>query len=75
MYYGVVLAVLFFVAYVGCITDLIRRRQDDALAVVVGLLAAGFTAVSYTHLDVYKRQCRRCAEASGVNRREGPGAF
>ena len=43
MYYGVVLAVLFFVAYVGCITDLIRRRQDAALAVMVGLLTAGFT--------------------------------
>lgn len=43
MYYGVVLAVLFFVAYAGCIADLIRRRQDDALAVVAGLLAAGFT--------------------------------
>ena len=38
-----VLAVLFFVAYAGCIADLIRRRQDDALAVVAGLLAAGFT--------------------------------
>lgn len=43
MYYGIVLAVLFFTAYAGCIADLIRRRQDDALAVVIGLLAAGFT--------------------------------
>ena len=43
MYYRRCFSRFVFCGICGCIADLIRRRQDDALAVVAGLLAAGFT--------------------------------
>ena len=32
------------------------RKKGLALLLAIGLLAANIAAVSYTHLDVYKRQ-------------------
>ena len=43
----------------------LHRIEDEEhikilLAVESGSRAWGFASVSYTHLDVYKRQCGRC---------------
>ena len=40
-------------------TALSLYKNEDTLR--AKLTEAGFQAVSYTHLDVYKRQCTRCS--------------
>ena len=53
----------------GMLVTAIIQASSATIVLTVGLLAAGIltlrqaisiVTVSYTHLDVYKRQCRRC---------------
>ena len=52
----------------------IQRKRLGASAAFEAKLGEGFTPVSYTHLDVYKRQPDRPDTGSGRNR-PGPGRW
>ena len=48
-------------------------EEHDFWQMIVSLILAGYRAVSYTHLDVYKRQREGCAEDLGEGRADVAG--
>ena len=50
----VLLAVFIPTAFIGGITG--QLYKQFALTIAISTVISGFNAVSYTHLDVYKRQ-------------------